>query len=522
MPHVLRADKIIGSWEVPVAGTLRNMPITKIPPDALYSSLNVLVRSGFLQARPGLTRFAATVMTGRPTGMFNSTMLATGAFQTDTFQTDTFQVTGSIPSTLLIVGTVDKIYGYYGGILNDITGSPDLTALDTQLARFTSMALGTPQVLYILHTNGVDAPRQWDATSGTFSAVAGTPPNWTDLANIDQHIIGIVPPYNIRWGDTGSITSWPAANVRVLSDTPDPLVGVASLGVRSGVVYKTRSLWDTIITGSDVESSYFRFELRAEVDGPASPAAVVNVDGAHAYMTAQGRMGFYNGSRHFWIGDGVWPLVDADLDKSNSARIFGAYDPRFRIVVFCYPRTGDAGECKGWAVVMLPNPAEGYDGFISFHGRSTLALSAGGDLRIDTFRALFARSDASNQRVYTWEGEDDDGSDITGHLQTGLVGAPGLEFFTLEAYETFALQGAPYGSVTVQPVHSYILDTEGGTLGASKTVSLVADTSDAVLGKKKGGDIRGRFFGLRYSFTKNANLTFRWLGARLSAIIRAG
>lgn len=509
---------MIGAWEVPVLGTLRNTPIVKIPPEALWSSANVLLRAGFLQPRPGLTRFAATVLTGRPTGLFNSVMLATGSFQVDTFQNDAFQLAGSIPSTLLIVGTVDKLYGYYGGIFNDITGAPDLTALDTQLARFTSMALGTPQTLYVIHTNGMDAPRQWDITSGTFAAVAGTPPNWTDVTNIDQHIIGIVPPYDIRWGPTQSITSWPAANIRVLSDTPDPLVAIASLGVRAGVVYKSRSLWDVIVTGSDVESSYFRFEQRDQVDGPASSAAVINVDGAHMYMTSQGRVAFYNGTRRFWVGDGIWPLVDADIDKANSTRIFGAYDPRFKIAVFCYPKTGDAGECKGWAIVMLPNPAEGYDGFISFHGSSTLAMSAGGDLRLDTFKALFARSDASNQRVYTWEGTTDDGASFDGHFQTGLVGTPGIEFFTLEAYETLALRGAGYGSVTVKPVSSYILNVEGGTVDTGKTLDL---TENKVLGSpKSSANLKGRFFGLRYEFTQSASLTLRWLGARLSALFQ--
>lgn len=518
MPHILGKEHVVGQWEVPTLGTLRNMPIYKVPPEALWSSANVLIRAGFLQPRPGLTEFTSTVLTGRPTGMFNSVMLATGAFQTDTFQNDAFQVTGSLPSTLLLVGTTDKIYAYYAGAFNDITGSPDLTALDVQLARFTSMALGTPQVLYVIHTNGIDTPRQWDATSGTFSAVAGSPPLWTDVTNIDNHIIGIVPPFNIQWGNTGGITTWPAANVRVLSDTPDPLIGIAALGVRAGAVYKARSIWDVIVTGSSIESSYFRFEQRDSVDGPASAAALINVDGAHAYMTAQGRIGFYNGTRHFWIGDGIWPLVQADIDQTNSPRIFGSYDPKYRVCVFVYPKTGDAGECKGWAVVMLPNPSEGYEGFISFHGTSTVALSAGGDLRLDSFKALFARSDTGATKVYTWEGDSDAGSAISGHLQTGLVGTPGMEFFGLEAYETLALRGAGYNTVTVKPVSSYILDTEGGTVATGKTLDL---TENKVLGSPKSeANVRGRFFGLRYEFS--TPITFKWLGARLSALLRKG
>ena len=502
-----------------MGGTLRNMPIYKIPPEALYSSANVLIRSGFLQPRPGLTQFATTILTGRPTGIFNSVILATAAFQLDTFQADAFQVAGSIPTTLLVVGTTDKIYAYYGGVFNEISGTT-LTALDTQLARFASMALGTPQVLYVLHTNGLDAPRIWDATSGTFSAVSGSPPTFTDWTNISEHIIGLVPPYNILWGDTQSVTSWPAANIRVLSDTPDALRAIAPLGTTAGVVYKSKSLWNVVVTGSSTESGYFRFEPRGQYEGPASAAAVVvsERDSAHLYMTDQGRIAYYNGSRFMWVGDGIWPLIQADIDSANVARIFGAYDPQFHIAVFCYPKTGDAGECKGWAIVQLPNHSEGYDGFVTFHGSSDLALSAGGSLTFDTFRALFARSDSGSERVYTWEGANDDGTQFSGHFQTGLLPAPGIEFFTLEAYETFALRGAGYGTLTVAPVSSHILGTEGGTVGSSKSIDLTNTTE--VLGAQKGGNVQGRFFGLRYSFT--TPITLRWLGARLSALLRKG
>lgn len=519
MPHILRADQIIGQWEVPILGTLRNMPIYRVPPEALWSSANVLVRSGFLQPRPGLTQHAATVLTGRPTGIFNSTILASGAFQGDTFQNDTFQVASAVPPSLLVVGTTQKLYAFYSSVYNDVTGTPDLTAADGQLARFTSMALGSPQTLYVIHTNGADAPRQWDGVAASFSAVAGSPPNWTDIANISEHIIGIVPPYSIRWGNTQVINSYPAANERVLSDTPDPLRAISPLGVQSGVVYKSRSLWDVVVTGSSVESEYFRFEPRNIVDGPAGPAAVLNVDGAHLYMTESGRIGYYDGGTHFWVADGIWPLITTEIDADFTVRIFGAYDPKNRVAVFVYPKTGDSGDCKGWAIVMLPNPQEGYTGFITFHGSSTIALSAGGDLRIGSSKALLARSTSGNRRIYTWEGSDDAGSSFTGHFQTGLVAAPGLEFFTLEAYETLALRAAGYGSVTVKPVSSYILDTEGGTVAAGKTLDL---TENKVLGSPKGGDIRGRFFGLRYEFTQSASLTFRWLGARLSALLRKG
>ena len=65
---------------------------------------------------------------------------------------------------------------------------------------------------------------------------------------------------------------------------------------------------------------------------------------------------------------------------------------------------------------------------------------------------------------------------------------------------------------------SHILGTEGGTVGSSKSIDLTNTTE--VLGAQKGGNVQGRFFGLRYSFT--TPITLRWLGARLSALLRKG
>ena len=491
------------------------MPIYSVPPDALWSSSNVCVRDGFLQTRPGLTQRSATVMDGRPTGIYNAPQLAEGAFQTDTFENPSFQVTAGLPGSLLMVGTTTEIYGQFGTTLTNITGGT-LTAGDTQVARFTAISLAG--VIYVIHANGKDAPIQWDATTAAFGAMVGAPATWTDVTNIAEHIIGIVPPFNISWGDSQAINSWPAANTRVLSDTPDVLRAIASLGVRTGVVYKSNSLWDVVVTGSETESEFFRFEMRGEVEGPSGPAAVVNANGAHVYMTDTGRVGYYNGSRHFWVADGIWPLIQADMDPTAGGLTFGAYDPLHRAVVFVYQRAADAaGICKGWAMVMLPNPAEGYNDFIAFHGESEVALSAGGSLRFNEFKGLFATSTAGAQRLYTWDGADDAGTAISGHLQTGLVPSPGLEFFAVDAYETLALRGTGYGTLTVKPVSSYILDTEGGTVGSGKTLDLATST---VLGGAKGGDIRGRFFGLRYEFT--TPVTLKWLGARLAAKLRKG
>lgn len=505
MPYSPSTGDFIETWHVPLRGVLHNVPMIRIPTDALYDSLNVLVRNATLQPRPGLTLYTSTVLGARPVGAFNTVSLASGAFQEDAFQADTFQLSGSIPSTTIVAATTRKIWAFYGGVWNDITDT-SLTALDVHLSRFTSIEIGG--VIYTLHTNGADAPRQWDGTSPTVSVVAGSPPLWTDLANISDRIIGIVPPYLVKWGEPLALNTWPATNFRTLADTPDPLVAIRAFGTQQGVVLKSRSIWSAIPTGGSGGSA-FRFELRKLVDGPASPTAVVDADGTLYYMTDGGRVGAYDGSSHEWVAEGIWPLINAELDKNNTSRIFGVLNPEHREVSFFYPRTGDGGELKGVATVILPKPREFITDHIAFFGRLGRAVSAGIDLRLGDNDVLVFTS--ADQRSYRVAGVDDAGIAITGHWQSGLVPTPMLEAFRLEAIETFTYRDAGYGSLTVRPVYSNMLDRPGGTLGPGGTV----DLTDVPVKDFKGSDVRGRFFGVRYEFT--TPITLQWHGARLMA-----
>lgn len=407
-------------WVVPLAGTQRSIPIHQIPPHALFDSLNTVIDQESLAARPGITSFAATVLTGRPTGMFGSGILASGAFQEDAFQEDAFQLSTSIPNTLLIVGTTQRIYVLYEDIFNDITGTA-LNADKANLARFTGIQIGTPAQLFVLHTNGVDPVKQWNSTDATFIDVAGSPPLFTDITTIDDRVVGIIPPFDVRWSPVLTLDSWPSANGRVLADTRDPLIGITNFGLNGGVAYKAHSIWNIVVTGSGVESTALRFDFRREVSGPASPAAIVNA-GAHYYMTRQGRVGRWDFFNHSWVADGVWRLIQADLDTAFTAHIHGAWNPVLDCVTFYYPRIGDAGECKGSVTIMIPNAMKGITDFIAFPGRLEKAVSASGDSRLDLNKQFVATS--STPKVYTVEGANDDTVNFTGFFQTGLAEVP--------------------------------------------------------------------------------------------------
>lgn len=503
-----RVGKPVGTWGVPNKGVLRNMPIYMLPEDALHDSLNVLVRDGDLRVRPGMTTFNSTTLQNRVMGAFNTAVIASGAFQADTFQNDAFQM-GAGTSIQLIVGTTRKIWAYFNGVFNDITDTP-LTGTDIQHVRMSGLEISN--ALWTLITNGQDSPRKWNGSDPTVSVAGGTPPAFTDITTIGDRIIGIVPPYKVRWGQALNLDSWPSSNVRVLSDTPDLLVAIRNLGTLGGAVYKNRSIWTVSATGT-TDATFFRMDLRSLVAGPSSPAALVEADGSHYYMTPKGRVGMYDGASHRWVADGSWRIVREDIDQDNANRTFAVYEPTFREVFFFYPRKGDGGEIRGCLIVCLPRPAEGIGDHISFPARLESFVSAGTDLRQANEGALVFSASSFLAFNLTEDGPTDEGGQpISGFWQTGLVATPASEPHRVEGIETFAERGGGYGSVSLMPVTSYLLDTQSGDVGAATPLSL--ETTESVY-DPKGVDARGRFLGVRYSFP--AFVTLRWKGAIMDA-----
>lgn len=378
-------DKQTGryKWLVPFKGIQNTLAVQDIPPDALFDARNVVLESNNLVPRPGFLQFTSAPISGRPTGIFGSSFFAEGAFQEDAFQNDAFQISSNVPPTLLIVGGTTKIF-----VLAtptswiDITGTT-LTALSHQLARFTGIQLGTPPSLVVVHANGVDPLRKWSTAQTTFTDVQGSPPIFSDITTIDNRIVGIVPPFEVRWSPVLDVDTWPSANSRNLSDTRDRLVAISNFGLNGGVVYKDQSIWNIVITGSGDESSALRLDFKREVEGPASAAALVNA-GPHYYMTRQGRVGRWDFFNHAWVADGVWELIKAELDPAYVNRIHGAPHPSKEMITFYYPRIGDGGDPRGRLDLLIPNPQKGRAGYTAFLGSLSFPVTASGDSRLDT------------------------------------------------------------------------------------------------------------------------------------------
>lgn len=500
------SEKVIGRWTAPLRGVLRGLPPYLSPEDALYDGVNVVLRDGALEARPGLVEFHPSSLGGRVTGALTYTNLSSVAFEPTAFEETAFQTTDAGVSSLLVAVTPTKVWVFYGGAWHDITGAP-LTGGPFDVARITGIQLAS--TIYVVVTNGKDAPQQWDSAGATVEPVAGSPPLWTDICTASDRIIGIVPPYTVRWGNALTLDLWPAQNFRVLSDTLDPIIAVRNLGTLGVVVYKAGSIWIGQ-PGGQTDASYFQFSIRGFWDGPASPAAVVDVDGAHYYMTTLGRIGYFDGSRHEWIGDGLHPQITDELDEAAASHIFGVFEPRHREVFFYYPRIGDMGLCKGLAVIKVPDEAEGVTRPIAFRGAMSFPLSAGTELRTDGRKALVFSDD--DHTAYYLGGGRDGNQDFSGYWQTGLLVVPGLDPFRLDGFEVFAERGVGYGALTCKVIKQNLLENPRTSEAA---VADAIQLEEIVPTQPRSADVRGRFFGLRFEFT--TPITLRWYGARLAA-----
>jgi hypothetical protein len=492
--HLISGDRVIGRFPVPWRGVNQQVPAYELPPDALRSASNVIPRNGVLRPRPGYVQFHSQVFTGTPTGI---APYLRGAAD-------------PVP----VLGTTSRIYKYDSGAWSDVSGS-NPTAATTQPARFTTISIGSSN--YVIHTNGKDTPRSW-AGSSNFATMTGAP-LWSDVCTVADHLIGIIPPYKIQWGDIRSISTFGSLNVKHAAETADAVVALRPLGLsNAAILYKERSIYGVSYTGGQTEATAFRFDPLGFYDGPASPAAVVDVDGAHIYMTRNGRVAYYNGAQHVWIADGVWPVIQADMDSSVAIRAWGAYDPANHEVHFVYPSLTYSSGLRGYLCVTLPRPAEGVTVYGGFPGALSGALSAGGVVRLTDNLDIILTAGTTNNRSYklTTAATTDDGTVYSGSWTTGLIAAPGTDPFRLDSVETYAERADAYGKLSLTPLNSWTLAGEGSTPDVARDVILSA--ADEPRTAPTGLNIYGRFFGLRYSFDSASTNTVRFKGAALYAL----
>ena len=483
----------IVEWVAPEGGVWRTIPIHKLPPTAIYDAENVTFRNGEVKVRSGLATYASPI---------SAAARVTGAHY--------FPRTGAAHVTVFGTNTGLYMIDPSSAIVN-LTGVDVLTGADSNLNQFTTIVIGSPSTANIVQGNGKDPIQYWDGVVATFVECACSPPIFSDLVTAFDRIVGITPPYTVRWGEARSLSQWPELNARNLIDSEDPVVAIRNIGTMNVIVYKEQSIWAGMARGGS-SAQAFSFELRGFYDGPANPAAITAVDNVHYYMTKEGRIGAYDGRTHQWVGDGVWAKISALIDKTKQYAIAAVYDPTTHEVLFTYPKTTDSTYSTGLVILTLPRPQFGIKSFGAWPGSWLVPIStmvrtkhADNSDGVVAFRATAGSFNVTKLTPLVG----DLGTPFNCLWQSGLTPTPDLGIMRPEL-ETFVFRAAMAGNVTAKLTSTYLLDTVSGTLSDGQTISL---SNVEPIEKKAFSAVKGRFFGYQYSCTSTDLLS--WRGALL-------
>jgi len=347
----------------PFKGTWKTLPEHLIPDDAVQESMNVSLLGGKLRSRCGLE-------------MYNSATF-------DAPISGSFMFVGVSNIKYPVASSKSKVYKYLGSWQEIPVFGTTLVGLDTSQVRMTSIQQGS--IVYLIYTNGV----QPLLVSEELVSLVTIPPYITtpisiipilkDLCTSFDRIVGIQPPYTVTWCDVVNsnylgFTNWPSLNQAILSQTEDSLVAIRNLGTLGIAVYKEGNIF-LGIAQQGPNSQAFRFEHRGEYEGPAGVQSIVNVNGVHVYMTSTGRVGYFDGTQHDWICDGIWPFLQDDLDTVYASKIHGSYNYRTSELYFWYPKLGDNGILRGMLIINWPYKLAGIQSYSYFLGYSSFEIT---------------------------------------------------------------------------------------------------------------------------------------------------
>ena len=505
-------SEVIAQFTLPKRGTWRNTAINEVPLDAVYDSHNIFIREGKLRSRPGLETLPAVF----PYDATWSKTILGGAMAV---------VTQPIYDNVVVAPSRNRLYLY-----------SDSTNLWTSIPTPASPAMGPtdtdPVDIAFLETSGAHysffANRsrpilQWRGTDTSVTLVAASGiPSAKSICIAASRLIGLVYPHTVVWSRVLDPTIFDPLAVVRRAQTSDVGICVRALSALSFVLYKEYSIHTARAQAGIDESTAFSFAEPVIAEGPAGIYAVVDVNGAHIYMTKSGRIALFDGTSYpRWIADGIWFYLQNDIHKPAAYGIRGVYDYRLNCVIFFYPRGTEVGDMTGMVIVNLPFPGfEQQEGlrpycFLGVCGTPVVhACTYRFDL--DLNRAIvFNRSSNPGEAPGIPHSHNisenvtgDRGVPFTSYFQTGLQALPDARHMQITT-EVFAERGAGLGTVGVQPVYSHLLEEQAGTMdsGDIHLIDLTGNQTNEYIGFYK----KARFFGLRFEWQSTA--LFKYSGA---------
>jgi len=495
------------SYIPPFSGTWTTLPPQLLPDDTLQDSQNVTILQGRLRSRLGHVRYTP----------FNFTTHVLGSFMFVDVQNTKYP----------LASTATNLYRFTADWA-DVTGTV-LTGNENAIPRMTSIQINTS--VYLLYANGVNDVKFMEQNSTLQNItpytdpdtdITSTIPTFTDICTSFSRIVGITPPYTVAWCDVLndeylSFRNWPALNQVVLSDTEDSLVAIRSLSTLGLAVYKEGNIF-VGFPQSGSQANAFRFEHRGEYEGPAGVSAIVNVNGAHVYMTPTGRIGYFDGSTQEWICDGIWPFLQDDLDTAYANRISGVYNYRTSEIYFYYPRLGDEGLCKGMVIIDTPYPTAGINTYSYFLGNTELDVRNGLSVRLfnaATSPLIFAQNTESKYLSFSLEKDSyaDDSRSFECSMTTGLFKPESLQNVPISVQgdivrpivEVLATRDSERGLVNVSALHSNLLESNGTLSQETETLDLTRDVISEYIGYNESGS----YIGVKLEWDSDAKVEYK-------------
>lgn len=496
-------SEIITQFAVPSRGTWKNVGAHLLPVDAVYDSLNVYIREGRLRARPGLVRYDETIFTNPILG---------GAMAV------------TVGEKVVLAITKDKIYQ-----LSDLTNTwnslsaPSMTTFapdDSCVIDIAFMETSGENIAIIAEPHNV--LKKWVDVPRSVSILTGTNiPQAKSVCIAASRVIALIYPHTVVWSNINNPTVFDATAYSKRAQSGDGGVLVESLSNLSFVLYKERSIYIVRAQAGLDESTAFSFSEPLYADGPAGVYALVRIEGAHIYMTHNGRIAIFDGTRYpQYIADGLWFFLQEDINPSLAHTIRAVYDYRLHTVTFYYPKINSGSGLRGMVVLNLPfqgqdiQETQARAAFLGVCGKGiTHGIEKRWDRQGSVDRSILfsTQNDPTDRnRAYLFNETvtSDDGNAFNCSFQTGLQPMPDARH-THVSTETFVERSQGYGILGVEPVISDMLETPGGMIPDMSKQYINLEQNPVREYIAFGQQVR--FFGLRYSWESTS--TVRYSGA---------
>jgi hypothetical protein len=322
---------------LPELGVHAEIHQNELPPNALRSAENWIMRDGRMRVRRGLAKLGQN--TGdRPNGFVG-------------------YIDGA-GNPILLMGTDDSVWVFADSTQAWVDLSATFTATTAHHTIFRVFQLGSAggvtTTSYI--QNGIDPPKKWATGNASVSTMgAPVPVAKAMMILADRMLVG-----NIVGDGGGSYTGAlgpqvvavsdsqnPEAGydgtdlVAQLADTPGGIVAMQEIGNLQGVIYKTDAIYLATASQSNVP---FTFQLkRAGISGPVSPRAVVTAsDGLQYYLSRDANVMMFDGIDPKPLGRHIQRLLLDTWDVNLFHKAHGVYDDENRELVFYYVGIGSS------------------------------------------------------------------------------------------------------------------------------------------------------------------------------------